>query len=271
MSGFPVRKRRSDMAFSRLVTLLFIVVILGVSSGLYTQSNPIYLDPQQPIERRVEDLLSRMTLEEKVGQLNLPCVYVDQLGKTIPEKMQACRRFAAGTYTSEIGPGAGFFTLADTILQEGTQQQAEAAEQPVSRSETWTRAAEAPEAHAEQPIGTPAQGQPEVQGQQQVQGQSQGQGQPQVQGQPQTQGQPQVGGQPQGENFAQLQTGSDPKAIRAKAEAARAAAAAGDVAPVRNSTQAAATKTAEAARQDTGTRAAGQTASRNPQQTGPSK
>src|SRR2546422_11020292 len=124
ISGFPVRKQRSDMAFSRLVTLLIIVVTLGVS-GLYTQSNPIYLDPQQPIERRVEDLLSRMTLEEKVGQLNLPCVYVDQLGKTIPEKMQACKRFAAGTYTNEIGPGAGFFTLADTILHEGAEQQAE--------------------------------------------------------------------------------------------------------------------------------------------------
>src|SRR5205807_8359637 len=37
----------------------------------------------------------------------------------------ACRRFAAGTYTSEIGPGCGFFTLADTILHEGPKQQAE--------------------------------------------------------------------------------------------------------------------------------------------------
>jgi len=86
---------------------------------------PAYLDPQQPIEVRVNDLLSRMTLREKIGQLNLPCVYVDQLGKTIPEKMNACRRFAAGTYTNEIGPGCGFFTLADTILHEGPKQQAE--------------------------------------------------------------------------------------------------------------------------------------------------
>src|SRR5207249_6400597 len=37
----------------------------------------------------------------------------------------ACRRFAAGTYTNDIGPGAGFFTLADTILHEGAEQQAE--------------------------------------------------------------------------------------------------------------------------------------------------
>ncbi|MEM2921559.1 MAG: glycoside hydrolase family 3 N-terminal domain-containing protein, partial [Candidatus Bathyarchaeia archaeon] len=30
---------------------------------------PVYLDPSQPVEKRVEDLLGRMTLEEKVGQL----------------------------------------------------------------------------------------------------------------------------------------------------------------------------------------------------------
>jgi phospholipid N-methyltransferase len=50
---------------------------------------------------------------------------VDQLGKSIPEKKAACVRFAAGTYTDEIGPGAGFFTLADTILHEGTREQVE--------------------------------------------------------------------------------------------------------------------------------------------------
>jgi beta-glucosidase len=124
-SDFPVQRPRAGTAsgVKRALTLLVIAVILVIPAGLYTQSSAIYLDPQQPIERRVEDLLSRMTLEEKVGQLNLPCVYVDQLGKSIPEKMQACRRFAAGTYTNDIGPGAGFFTLADTILHEGAEQQ----------------------------------------------------------------------------------------------------------------------------------------------------
>ena len=102
--------------------------ILAGGMRLWAQSSssvPIYLDPKQPIERRVDDLMSRMTLKEKVGQLNLPCVYVDELGKTIPEKMEACKRFAAGTYTSEIGPGCGFFTLADTILHQGVKQQVE--------------------------------------------------------------------------------------------------------------------------------------------------
>ncbi|MGH9326870.1 MAG: glycoside hydrolase family 3 C-terminal domain-containing protein [Terriglobia bacterium] len=102
--------------------------IILISATLYPQSSstlPVYLDPHQPVERRVEDLLSRMTLKEKIGQLNLPCVYVNQLGKDIPAKLEACKRFAAGTYTSEIGPGCGFFTLANTILRQGPRQQAE--------------------------------------------------------------------------------------------------------------------------------------------------
>ncbi|MBZ5595545.1 MAG: glycoside hydrolase family 3 C-terminal domain-containing protein [Acidobacteriia bacterium] len=86
---------------------------------------PVYLDAKRPVEERIVDLMSRMTLKEKVGQLNLPCVYVDELGKDIPSKMEACKKFAAGTYTREIGPGCGFFTLADEILHKDARQQAE--------------------------------------------------------------------------------------------------------------------------------------------------
>ena len=103
-----------------------IILLLGglLLSSQTSSAVPAYLEPNQPVERRIDDLLARMTLKEKVGQLNLPCVYVDDLGKDIPTKLEACKRFAAGTYTGEIGPGSGFFTLADTILHEGTLQQA---------------------------------------------------------------------------------------------------------------------------------------------------
>ncbi|MCS7005274.1 MAG: hypothetical protein NZM38_08110 [Cytophagales bacterium] len=33
------------------------------------QKKPLYKDSSQPIEKRVQDLISRMTLEEKVAQL----------------------------------------------------------------------------------------------------------------------------------------------------------------------------------------------------------
>jgi beta-glucosidase len=40
------------------------------ASSLTISAKPIYKDAKQPIEKRVEDLLSRMTLDEKIGQLN---------------------------------------------------------------------------------------------------------------------------------------------------------------------------------------------------------
>ncbi len=98
--------------------------IPAVSFQVNTELPP-YLDSKQPVAVRVDDLMARMTLKEKVGQLNLPCVYVHELGRDIPSKMTACRKFAAGTYTREIGPGCGFFTLANEILHEGARQQAE--------------------------------------------------------------------------------------------------------------------------------------------------
>lgn len=83
-----------------------------------------YLDPSQSVDVRVDDLLARMTLEEKVGQMNMPCVYEGRLGESVGAKTEACRRFAAGTHEPGLGPGGGFFTLPNTILHEGPRQQA---------------------------------------------------------------------------------------------------------------------------------------------------
>lgn len=51
------------------VTLLLSVITITLFSG-YIKENPLYKDAKQPIEKRIEDLLARMTLEEKVMQLN---------------------------------------------------------------------------------------------------------------------------------------------------------------------------------------------------------
>ena len=54
--------------------LSFIVTMYGAyaqnSSGLKSDSTPLYLDPLQPTEKRVADLMERMTLEDKVYQMN---------------------------------------------------------------------------------------------------------------------------------------------------------------------------------------------------------
>jgi beta-glucosidase len=107
---------------------LAVALLFFVPSALPAQTRaakPVYLDPSQPVGRRVDDLMRRMTLKEKVGQLNLPCVYVGALGKDIASKTEACKKFTAGTYTDEIGPGCGFFTLGNEILHGGARQQAE--------------------------------------------------------------------------------------------------------------------------------------------------
>ena len=85
---------------------------------------PIYLDASQPVEARVEDLLGRMTLGEKIGQLNMPVLYSRELGAGIEEKKSGSRSFTLGTFEDGIGPGGGFFTMANNILVKGPAEQA---------------------------------------------------------------------------------------------------------------------------------------------------
>jgi beta-glucosidase len=76
-------------------------------------------------DERVEDLFRRMTLEEKVGQMNMPCVYEGALGEGTENKKEGVRQFTLGTHLAGIGPGGGFFTLPNTILHGGTREQVE--------------------------------------------------------------------------------------------------------------------------------------------------
>jgi beta-glucosidase len=103
---------------------------------------PIYKNPSFPVEQRIADLISRMTLEEKVGQMNIPTCYSTELGwglnsdapylwdmedtREVRDKQLAgCRKWAEGTHNSVFGPGGGFFTLSDRLIYEGPKRQAE--------------------------------------------------------------------------------------------------------------------------------------------------
>ena len=109
----------------QLLVLSVAYLFAGSFADAAEPSTPLYRDASQPIEKRIEDLLGRMTLEEKVGQMNMPCVYESGLGKSIPEKTDSVQKFATGNLLPKFGPGGGFFTLPNTILHEGTRQQAE--------------------------------------------------------------------------------------------------------------------------------------------------
>src|SRR5215468_4127570 len=48
---------------------LFLIVSIAAAQTTAPPKAPVYLDPSQPIDTRVDDLISRMTLEEKASQL----------------------------------------------------------------------------------------------------------------------------------------------------------------------------------------------------------
>jgi beta-glucosidase len=65
-----------------------------------------------------------MTLEEKVGQMNIPTMNSREMGRDIDEKRAASRSFAEGSYVEGLGPAGGFFGLANNALPGGALQQA---------------------------------------------------------------------------------------------------------------------------------------------------
>jgi len=52
-----------------ILQITIILFLILVRSAAQTANRPAYLDPSQPITERVDDLLSKMTLEEKASQL----------------------------------------------------------------------------------------------------------------------------------------------------------------------------------------------------------
>ncbi len=59
---------------------LRIAAFLAVALPAFAQQSPVYKDPQQPLEKRVDDLVSRMTLDEKASQLLSQSPAIDRLG-----------------------------------------------------------------------------------------------------------------------------------------------------------------------------------------------
>src|SRR5258706_12620152 len=75
--------------FSQLLTTLLCLLVSASNLFAQTAENPsaakqptraAYLDPSLPLEQRVNDLVSRMTLEEKVSQMQDVAAAVPRLG-----------------------------------------------------------------------------------------------------------------------------------------------------------------------------------------------
>lgn len=68
-----------------LVRVVLILFVLGCSRGAYAQK---YKDPKISTEERVDDLLSRMTLDEKLSQMGM--IKLDQAGEGMEVGVGAC-------------------------------------------------------------------------------------------------------------------------------------------------------------------------------------
>src|ERR1044072_950218 len=66
--------------FREVATIALVLWLLIFSSPAATQSTAPYLNPSLPLDRRVDDLISHMTLEEKVSQMMNAAPAIPRLG-----------------------------------------------------------------------------------------------------------------------------------------------------------------------------------------------
>ena len=72
-----IKSRKSCKSCLRLLPIFALLVVISTAQ---TQSIPPYKNPNLPIETRVNDLVSRMTLEEKVSQMMNGAPAIERLG-----------------------------------------------------------------------------------------------------------------------------------------------------------------------------------------------
>jgi len=94
-------------------SIFLILVFCGTLQWAYGQSKPTYLNEDKPLEERVEDLISRMTLEEKVSQMQYTAPAIPRLD--VPkynwwnEALHGVGRSGVATiFPQAIGMGATF-------------------------------------------------------------------------------------------------------------------------------------------------------------------
>lgn len=100
--------------FLRSPVLLFILA--GLPLG-FSQQAPVYKDPKAPMQKRVDDLVSRMTLEEKISQLMNDSPAIGRLGIPAYNWWNECLHGVARAGRATVFPEAiGLAATWDTDL-----------------------------------------------------------------------------------------------------------------------------------------------------------
>src|SRR5947208_2445345 len=103
--------------------LLGLALFAGTASAQVSRGRAPYLDPTLPVERRVDDLLARMTLEEKVGQML--CLWqgkramTDSAGRFDPSRVSDWFRIGVGRIER---PGEGHGARAEAEYTNAIQR-----------------------------------------------------------------------------------------------------------------------------------------------------
>ncbi len=106
---------------------LFVVILLSAFCAL-GQNKPLYENPSAPLEKRVDDLVSRMTLDEKASQMLSDSPAIDRLGVPAYNWWNEClhgvaRAGVATVFPQTVGMAASFdapllFRVATVISDE---------------------------------------------------------------------------------------------------------------------------------------------------------
>jgi beta-glucosidase len=129
----------------------FVIALICASSTAFAQkpASPPYLDPSLAPERRAADLVSRMTLEEKVLQMQSTAPAIERLG--VPaynwwnEALHGVMQGRASVFPQAIGLAATWDTelmyrVADIISTEARAKYNDAQKKPAPPVPTWQAA-----------------------------------------------------------------------------------------------------------------------------------
>ena len=128
---------RLPLGSTLVCALVYCMAILVYSSGLFAQNSAPYLNPNLPVQDRVTDLLSRMTLDEKVAQMegawensqffkDPQSLFVDEHGNYRPDRAEVLLKKGLGEISrpsEERGPRkeAEFTNAVQKWVKENTR------------------------------------------------------------------------------------------------------------------------------------------------------